>query len=377
MTAKNKTVQWVRLGDYIEECDERLGENTSISIKGIKLKEGFIPTVANTFGIDLSKYKKVARHNFACNLMHVGRDIAIPIGYNNSISPIAVSPAYYVFQIKESKKDLILDTYLNIILSREEFGRLTWFYTDNSIRGNISEKTFCDIRIPLPSLEVQRELVDTYTGLQRLAEDNEALIAPLTEACQAFIVDCQKKYPMVKLGDYIKECDERNTEGKYTLDDVRGISTDKKFISTKANMDGVSLISYKVVNLSNFVYVADTSRRGDKIALAYNNTERSLLVSSVYTVFDIKEGLLPEYLYLLLSRGEFDRYSRFNSWGSARETFSWEELCRVQMPLPPLEVQESIVNLYHCIEEARKIAREAREQLQNLCPALIQYAEHN
>ena len=212
------------------------------------------------------------------------------------------------------------------------------FLSDGSIRSNLDWNRFCDIRIPLPFIEVQQELVDTYTGLKCLAEENEALITPLTVACQAFIVDCQKKYPTVELGKYIEECDERNTEGKYTLDDVRGISTDKKFISTKANMDGVSLTSYKVVNPSAFVYVADTSRRGDKIALAHNSTEQSLLVSSIYTVFKTKDGLLPEYLYLLLSRGEFDRYARFNSWGSAHEFFDWEELCRVQIPLPPPEV---------------------------------------
>ena len=377
MTARNKTTPWVRLGDYIEECDERLGGNTSILIKGIKLNEGFIPTVANTFGIDSSKYKKVALQNFACNLMHVGRDIAIPIAYNSSTSPIAVSPAYYVFQIKESKKNLILDTYLNIILVREEFGRLAWFYTDNSIRGNISDKTFCDIRILLPSIEVQQELVDTYTGLQRLAEDNEALIAPLSKACQAFIVDCQKKYPSVELGKYVEECDERNTDGKYTLDDVRGISIEKKLIPTKANMEGVSLGSYKLLKPLNFSYVTVTSRNGQKITLALNREKATHLVSSSYIVFKTDNRLLPEYLYLLLSREEFDRYARFNSWGSARETFSWEELCRVQIPLPPLVVQQSIVNLYHCIEEAKKIASEARAQLQTLCPALIQYAEYN
>lgn len=368
MTAKNKTVQWVRLGDYITQRREK-NSGLSLPIRGVT-SEGFIPPKqldANTMLYNVF-YKK----DFVFNPARMElNSIALNADYEKAIC----SSLYEIFYI--NKPDKLLPEYLNLYIKRGEFARYCWYDAIGSARNYFRVANMQDIRIPLPSLEVQRELVDTYTGLQRLAEDNEALIAPLIEACQAFIVDCQKKYPMVKLGDYIKECDERNTEGKYTLDDVRGISTDKKFISTKANMHGVSLTSYKVVNLSNFVYVADTSRRGDKIALAYNNTERSLLVSSLYTVFDIKEGLLPEYLYLLLSRGEFDRYSRFNSWGSAREAFSWEELCRVQIPLPPLEVQESIVNLYHCIEEARKIAREARAQLQNLCPALIQYAEHN
>ena len=179
-------------------------------------------------------------------------------------------------------------------------------------------------------------MVDTYAGLKRLAEENEALVAPLSQACQAFAVDCQRKYPTVELGRCIEARDERNTAGKYTLDDVRGISTDKTFIPTKANMSGVSLTSYKVVDPSGFVYVADTSRRGGKIALAHNDKGQPLLVSSVYTVFRVAEGLLPEYLYLLLGREEFDRYARFNSWGSARETFDWAELCRVRIPLPPI-----------------------------------------
>ena len=139
-------------------------------------------------------------------------------------------------------------------------------------------------------------------------------------------------------------------------------------------MEGVSVLTYKVIRPGIFAYVADTSRRGNKIALAFNSSSDTYLISSIYTTFKVLDKLHPEYLYQLISRGEFDRYARFNSWGSARETFSWEELCRVHIPLPPLEVQLSIVNLYHCIEEAKRIAREARERLGTLCPALVQYA---
>lgn len=182
------------------------------------------------------------------------------------------------------------------------------------------------------------------------------------------------KTKWVRLGNYIELCDERNSEGKYSVEDVRGVSIEKKFIFTKANMDGVSLAPYKLVKPSEFCYVSVTSRNGDKISLAINSSEQTYIVSSSYEVFRCKSELLPEYLYMLLRRRKFDRYARFNSWGSARETFSWEELCRVQIPLPPLEVQQSIVNLYHCIEEAKSIAREARERLTTLCPALVQYA---
>jgi type I restriction enzyme S subunit len=181
---------------------------------------------------------------------------------------------------------------------------------------------------------------------------------------------------LVSLGDYIELCDERNSDSLYTLDDIRGISTGKIFIDTKANLDGVSLTSYKVVHKNEFAYVSDTSRRGDKIALALNTTDKPVLISSIYTTFrsvDIWK-LIPEYLYILLSREEFDRYSRFNSWGSARETFDWIELCRVLIPLPPPEVQQAIVNIYNCAEEAKKIATEAHEKMKTLCPALVQRA---
>ncbi|HNL16149.1 MAG TPA: restriction endonuclease subunit S, partial [Chitinophagales bacterium] len=127
-----------------------------------------------------------------------------------------------------------------------------------------------------------------------------------------------------------------------------------------------------------FSYVTVTSRNGGKISLAINDTEETFIVSSSYLVFRTinAEKLLPEFIFLLLSREEFDRYSRFNSWGSARETFDWNELCRTKIPLPPLEVQQAIVNLYHCAEEAKNIAAEAREKMKTLCPALVQKAMH-
>ena len=334
-------------------------------------------------GIDTSKYKLVPHNYFACNLMHIGRDVTIPLAYNSSHENVAVSPAYYTFHIKEEKKDEILPEYLEMILTREEFGRVAWFHTDASIRGNLPEKDFKEILIPVPHIDIQRELVDVYNGVKALAEQNEALIEPLSKACEAFIVDCKAKYPEVELSngqdDYIEICDERNSENKYSLDNVRGISIQKKLIPTKADMKDVSLTPYKLLKPYEFSYVTVTSRNGGKISLAMNDTDNTYLVSSSYENFRCKDcsKLMPEYLYLLLSRSEFDRYARFNSWGSARETFDWSELCRVKIPLPPLEVQQSIVDLYKCLEEAKKIASEAREKLKALCPALVQRAANS
>ncbi len=151
-----------------------------------------------------------------------------------------------------------------------------------------------------------------------------------------------------KLGALIEFCDVRNYDGTYTLDDIRGISTGKEFIETKANMDGVSLSSYKVVDCQEFAYVADTSRRGDKIAIAFNTGEKPVLISSIYTVFRVarKDVLLSDYLFMFFNRSEFDRYARFNSWGSARETFDWDTMCDIDIELPDLPTQQKYVDIY-------------------------------
>lgn len=181
-----------------------------------------------------------------------------------------------------------------------------------------------------------------------------------------------------KLRSLIELCDERNTEGKYTLDDVKGISTEKVFIDTKANMDGVSLTSYKVVKEYEFVYVADTSRQGNKIAVAYNNDCKEILVSSIYTVFYVKSKdlILSDYLFMYFNRPEFDRYSRFNSWGSARETFSWEDMCDIDIVLPPLPVQQKYVDVYNAMLANQKTYERGLDDLKLVCDAYIDQLKH-
>ncbi len=295
-----------------------------------------MPTVADTNELDNSKYKVVEKGVFVFSGMQTGRDVCIRIALFDEENPVIISPAYTTFKIKDTTE--LLPEFLFLQFNREESDRYGWFLSDGSIRSNLDWERFCDIEIPLPDIEVQRELVATYNGLKALAEQNEALLPKLSAACHAYIVDCRAKYPAVPLGEYIEQCDERAGDN-FTVDDVIGISTDKNFIATKANMDGVSLKSYKVVQPHEFAYVADTSRRGDKIALALNTTEKPVLISSIYTAFRSKDTdrLLPGYLLLLLNRTEFDRYTRFNSWGSARETFDWSEMCRVEIPVPPIE----------------------------------------
>lgn len=178
----------------------------------------------------------------------------------------------------------------------------------------------------------------------------------------------------IKLGELIEPCDERNSENKYTLQDVKGISIQKIFIETKADMQGVSLKPYKIVKPDYFAYVTVTSRNGEKITLAYNDTEKTYIVSSSYVVFKIKRKDLinSHYLFMYFNRPEFDRYSRYNSWGSARETFSWDDMCDIELKLPDLPTQEKFVKTYLAMKENQKSYEKGLEDLKLSCEGYIE-----
>ena len=152
-----------------------------------------------------------------------------------------------------------------------------------------------------------------------------------------------------RLGNYIREVDVRNRDLAVT--NLLGVSVLKEFMPSIANTIGTDMRPYKVVSPRQFVYIPDTSRRGEKIAIAMLSGEKAI-VSSIYTVFEVQDGetLMPEYLMMWFRRPEFDRYARFHSHGSAREIFDWDELCDVLLPVPSIERQQAMVAEYETIE---------------------------
>ncbi len=176
-----------------------------------------------------------------------------------------------------------------------------------------------------------------------------------------------------KLGELLEISDERNSDDKYSLDDVKGISIQKIFIETKADMQDVSLTPYILVKPDYFCYVTVTSRNGEKITLAHNTSKDTYIVSSSYIVFYIKRPdlLNSDYLYMYFNRPEFDRYSRFNSWGSAREVFSWEDFCDIDITLPELKTQEKYVEIYEALVENQKSYERGLDDLKLTCDAYL------
>lgn len=375
MSARNN-IKWVHLGDYIEPCDERNSDEKYVidDVRGISIQKNLIFTKADMQGVSLAPYKLLRPREFSYVTVTSRNGGKISLAINDTTNTYIVSSSYENFKSKDT--NILLPEYLFLLLSRKEFDRYARFNSWGSARETFDWNELCRIKIPLPSVEIQEELVATYNGLKSLAEQNEALIEPLSKACEAFIANCKKSYKKVELGEYIKELDIRNTDNSIKL--VKSVSVTKEFKDTNAKVNKEELSGYKIVP-PNFIAYVQTTKNEKCFANALNTTNDTYVVSQVDRVITTKDAskLNIGYLHLIFRSNEFDRYAIFNSWGSARETFDWSELCRVKIPLPPLEVQQSIVDLYKCLEEVKKIASEAREQLKTICPALVQRAANS
>ncbi len=362
----------VRLGDLIELCDARniLQDYKDDSVRGISTEKNFIETKANLNGVNLATYKIVKTGEFAYVADTSRRGDKIAIAYNEG-ADILISSIYTVFKVVQ--KNLLDANYLFMYFNRPEFDRFARFHSWGSARETFSWDDFCDIEIELPDLAAQERAVAVYRAMAANRESYERGLADLKLACDAYIDGLRNKYPLQKLGSFIELSEEKNDKLQYGADDVKGISIEKEFIDTKADMEGVSLRPYWIIKPDEFAYVTVTSRNGGKISLAHNHSSNAYICSSSYVAFKVSntDVLLPSYLEMLFKRDEFDRYTRFHSWGSARETFDWDEMCDVKIPVPEISIQRAIVNIYEAYLLRKEIAERLREQIKNLCPILI------
>ena len=362
-----------KLGELIELVLETNSELRygSDDVRGMTITKEIIPTKADVTKTDLSKFLVVSPGEFIYNPRTHGKRIGF--GYNNTGDTFIISWNNIAFKIKVSMKSVVLADYLFLHFKRDEWDREACFQSWGSSTEVFSWETLCDMEVDLPPLPIQHKYVEIYKAMLENQKSYERGLDDLRIVCEGYLDNLRSTLPQKRIRDYIKLSEDKNESDKYNLDDVRGISVDKRFIETKANMRDVNLKPYYIVRPEEFAYVADTSRRGEKIAIAFNDTEETYICSSSYTVFRCrdKNRLLPRYLRLYFERSEFNRYARFHSWGSARETFDYTEMEEVSIPIPDISVQRAIADIFESYTNRRLINERLKSQIKDICPILI------
>ena len=357
----------IRLGDYIERSTQNnkdLEYGTDL-IVGVNSQGIFAVPKGNTDGVDLKPYKIVNNGAFVYNptRLELGS-----IAYRTEGLCI-VSHLYMVFYLTDEGKKIIDPMWLYIYFRRAEFCREVTFRNFGSQRPEFNFNDMSDIIVPLPDIKIQRKYVDIYNAMIVNQQSYERGLEDLKLVCDAYIEDLRRKMPCKPIGPYIERHDVRN--GPNGTKNVMGVSTTKEFREPTSKVNRNELDNYKVVKPRQISFV-QTTHNEKVFAYAFNNTDEDIVVTSVNEVFSVDEDkLLPEYLSMFFNRTEFDRYARFHSWGSARETFTWDDLIKVEIPIADITVQKSIADIYKVYKERKDINEKLKAQIKDICPILI------
>ncbi len=350
-----------KLGELIEQRREKYDGVEDLPIRGVS-REGFI--LPKQEGADLSLYNVYYKNDFVFNPARMElNSIALNIFWDKAIC----SSLYEVFYV--SRTDILLTEYLNLFIKRDEFARKCWFEAMGSARNYFRISNLSEFEIELPSIEIQQKYVDIYNAMCENQKSYDRGLEDMKLLCDAYIEDLRRKNDSAEIGDYIIRQDIRN--GPNGTKNVMGVSTSKEFREPTSKVNRNELSNYKLVKPRQISFV-QTTHNEKVFCNAFNNTNEDIVVTSVNEVFYTNEKfLLPEYLIMFLNRAEFDRYARFHSWGSARETFTWDDLIKVKIPIVDINIQKNIVNIYNVYKERKNINEKLKEQIKNICPILI------
>lgn len=346
-------------------------------VRGLRNTKGITNTKVSVEGRDLSKFLVVRPEGFVFN--HRVHD-KLGLGFNTSNDVYLFTNDYVAFYVRpDVKGKILLPDYLYMWFLRSEFDRYMLFKTYGSATLFFSWDNMCELEILLPDIAIQQKYVDIYNAMVANQQSYECGLEDLKLVCDGYIEDLRRRIPCESIGKYLELVESTNSNLQYGIDDVRGISIEKCFIETKANMEGVNLEPYLLVRPDEFAYVTVTSRNGGKISIAHNDSSNTYICSSSYVVFKTKaaEELYPRYLMLFFARPEFDRYARFHSWGSARETFDWSEMCNIEIPIPDISIQKAIAEMYTVYNTRKKINEQLKAQIKDICPILIRGSLEN
>ncbi len=358
-----------KLGDLLTRNSET-NQNNQYGIADVRgllnTKEISANTKADIDGRDLSKFLVVRPGGFVFN--HRVHD-KLGLGYNISDNVYIFTNDYVAFYVKpEVKKHILLPDYLYIWYLRSEFDRYMLYKTYGSATLFFSWDNMCDLEITLPPLSIQQKYVDVYNAMLANQQSYERGLEDLKLTCDAYIEELRKKSSCEAIGKYIAPTNESNASGLYTH--VQGVESSGSFMDTKANMQDVDIKKYTIVRKNDFVFNPSRINIG---SIAIYTDDNPCIVSPMYSSFRIidKDKLMPFYLMLWLSRKEFQRYTWFYAAGSVRDTFDYSLMSEVKIPIPPIEIQQDIVNIYEAYLTRKEINEQLKAQIKDICPILI------
>lgn len=355
----------IKLGELIELSEETNADlkYSLDDVKGISIKKIFIETKADMQGVSLKPYLLVKPDYFAYVTVTSRNGEKITIAHNTTENTYIVSSSYVVFKVKDNN---VLDSnWLFMYFNRPEFDRYSRFDSWGSAREVFSYESMCDIEIELPDIETQRKFVDVYLSMLENQKSYERGLKDLKLVCDGYIEDLRKKMPCEEINSHLKIRSEQNIYLKFKDEDVLGVSQTKEIIETKSDTKGNDISKFTVIHPDDFVY---NPRNG--IAVGLN--KKDAIISWNNTAFYISDNeIIPEYLMMWLSRKEWDRKVKVDSWGSSTEVYSFESLGSTKIPIPNKNIQKSIVDIYKCYQIRKEINEKLKAQIKDICPILI------
>ncbi len=356
-----------KLGDLIEKVylKNNRSEYNEKNARGVNNNKQLIITKANIDGRDFSKFSIVEPGVFFFNHRTSRNGSKFSITYNNTNENYIVTEDYVLFRISDEK--MILKEWLYMFFNRPELDRYVITNSWGSSTEFFNWDDLCDIELELPDIKTQQKFVNMYLAIVENQKAYERGLDDLKLVCDGYIEDLRRKMSCEKIGKYI-ECTDRKTDDSSLK--IQGISNQHKLNDSNSRIDGVETSKYLRIDSREFGYSPIHINDG---SIAFNNSNESYLLSPIYKTFKVidENKLISEYLMLWLSRDEFTRYCTFHAFGSARDTFEWVQMCEVQIPIPNLEIQKSIVEIFNALNLRKQINEKLKEQIKNICPILI------
>ena len=357
----------IRLGDYIERStannsDLKYGEEL---ITGVNSSGVFAPPKGSTLGVDLKPYKIVNNGAFVYNPTRLNLG---SLAYRTEGLCI-VSHLYMIFYLTEEGKKIIDPHWLYIYFHRDEFKREVTFRNFGSQRPEFNFKDMSDIIVPLPDIDTQRKYAGIYNAMISNQQCYERGLEDLKLTCDAIIENYKHTSIKRNVGSLLREVDCRNDKG---IQEVMGINITKQFMPSVANVNGVDLKKYKMVNDGQFAFSGMQTGRDKCIRIALFNGQEPIIISPAYTVLEPKDNsIIPEYIMMWFLRKEVDRLGWFMSDASIRTNLDMDRFYEIEIPVPSHEIQKSIVEIFHVYNERKEINEKLKAKIKDICPILI------